>query len=208
MRTFPILAALILLAASSDTTGDEPGWTDAGARDGVTLAYRDNPQLAAREVRATTELPYAASRILPIVCNLAEYATLAPGVLEAQLMEGDSPNDQHAYIRYAPRFLVVAARDVVVRLQGRPASPDAAGCSWSEVDGRVAERAGTVRMPLLRGAWTIEAMNAARSRVIYQIAVNPGGRIPAWLVRRGAVRALPEVIVNLRERLRKMHGAP
>jgi hypothetical protein len=33
-------------------------------------------------------------------------------------------------------------------------------------------------MPLLRGAWTIERIDAGRSRVTYQVAARPGGRIP------------------------------
>jgi Polyketide cyclase / dehydrase and lipid transport len=58
-----------------------------------------------------------------------------------------------------------------------------------------------VRMPLLRGSWTIEPLDATRSRVVYQVAVDPGGRLPGWLVRRGAVSALPDVIEQVRRRL-------
>ena len=56
-------------------------------------------------------------------------------------------------------------------------------------------------MPLLSGSWTIEPLDATRSRVVYQVAVNPGGRLPGWLVRRGAVSALPDVIEQVRRRL-------
>ncbi len=56
-------------------------------------------------------------------------------------------------------------------------------------------------MPLLRGSWTIEPLDVTRSRVVYQVAVNPGGRLPGWLVRRGAVSALPDVIEQVRRRL-------
>ena len=56
-------------------------------------------------------------------------------------------------------------------------------------------------MPLLSGSWTIEPLDATRSRVVYQVAVNPGGRLPGSLVRRGAVSALPDVIEQVRRRL-------
>jgi hypothetical protein len=36
---------------------------------------------------------------------------------------------------------------------------------------------------------------------VYQVAVDPGGRLPRWLVRRGAVGALPDVIEQVRRQL-------
>jgi hypothetical protein len=84
---------------------------------------------------------------------------------------------------------VVSARDVVLDVRR-----EANGCAWTEVDGRVPPQSGAVRMPLLRGSWTVEPIDPSRSRVTYDIAVRPGGSIPGWMVRRGAVGALPEII--------------
>jgi hypothetical protein len=165
------------------------------------VAFRDNLLLNAREVRGTSELPFAIDAIARIVCDFNNYTKLLPDVIEARLVDGTIPADYEIYLRYAPRYLVVAARDVVVRVRADAASEERAGCSWSESEGRVEPRKGTVRMPLLRGSWTIERIDAGRSRVTYQVAARPGGRIPAWLVRRGAVSALPDVISRLRDEL-------
>jgi hypothetical protein len=150
--------------------------------------------LDAREVRAVAELPHAAERVIALVCDFTQ--RLDPDVREAAVLSGDITTRYSIYLRYAPRFVVVAARDVVIDVQrnGR-------GCSWTEQqDGREA-RSGAVRMPLLRGSWTVESIDATRARVTYQIAVNPGGRIPKWLVRRGAAGALPDVIARVGRRL-------
>ena len=155
-------------------------WEDVGTRDGTELAYRDNRLLNAREVRGTTVLPFAFDAIVPVVCDFTRYTTLVPDVREARVLEGTIPTDYEVYLWYAPRFLVVAARDVVLHVRTAPASEERAGCSWSESNGRVEPRRGTIRMPLLRGTWTIERVDAARSRVTYQVAARPGGRIPAW----------------------------
>jgi ribosome-associated toxin RatA of RatAB toxin-antitoxin module len=210
MATMPIrvpsaIVGLALLACASVAASTDSGWKSAGTRDGVTLAFRDDATLAAREVRATSELPFPVDAIFPVVCDLSHYRTLLPDVSEATLIEGHAPTDYEIYLRYAPRYLVVAARDVVLRVQGESAASGRAGCSWSEVTGRQPERKGTVRMPLLRGSWTLEPLDVARSRVVYQVAVKPGGRLPGWLVRRGAVQALPEVIENVRKHLLQGH---
>jgi ribosome-associated toxin RatA of RatAB toxin-antitoxin module len=184
------------------------GWTPAGIRGDVTLAFRDDAQLEVREVRATTELPFPASRIFPLVCDFTYYKSLVSGVQETRLLSGSAPLDYEIYVRYAPRFLVVAARDVVVRVQGQAAADGAGGCQWTDQQGREPVRDGVVRMPLLRGSWTIEPLDAARTRVVYQVAVDPGGRLPGWLVRRGAISALPEVLEQVRRRLERDSRAP
>jgi hypothetical protein len=193
----------LVLALQVAAEGD---WEDSGTRKGTTLAFRDNQLLNAREVRGTSELPFAVGAIAPFVCDFQNYTKLLPDVREARLVDGMIPADYEIYLRYAPRFLVVAARDVVLRVRAEAGSEGRAGCSWLETEGRVEPRSGTVRMPLLRGSWTIERIDAERSRVTYQVAARPGGRIPAWLVRRGAVGALPDVLSRLRDELRKAQG--
>jgi ribosome-associated toxin RatA of RatAB toxin-antitoxin module len=198
---------LLLLARASAAADRDSDWISAGTKDGVTLAFRDDPLLDAREVRATSELPFPPALIFPVVCDFTNYRELVPGVTEATLLEGRSPTDYAIYLRYAPRYLVVAARDVVVHVRGGSDAPGTFACSWSEVVDRLARRKGTVRMPLLRGTWTVETLGDGRSRVTYQLTAAPGGRIPGWLVRKGAVQAMPEVIENVRERLGRLDEA-
>ena len=142
------------------------------------------------------------------MCDFTHYGTLVAGVEEATLLSGTLPSDYEIYLRYAPRFVVVSARDVVVHVQGTSRPDGAGGCQWTDRKDREAERKGIVRMRLLRGSWTIEALDATRSRVVYQIAVDPGGRLPGWLVRRGAVRAVPDVIEQARRRLEQATPPP
>jgi hypothetical protein len=203
-RITSIVIALGLLAGAVADATDNPDWTSAGIKEGVTLAFRDDPALDTREVRATSELPFPAGLIFSVVCDFTNYGQLVSGVTEARLLAGSIPTDYEIYLRYAPRFVVVAARDVVLRVQS---GADALGCNWSEVAERVAERKGTVRMPLIRGTWTLERLDDRRSRATYQLAASPGGRIPGWLVRKGAVQVMPDVIEKVRERLRRDEAA-
>ena len=201
----PLGALLLLVSLAQAAAG---GWTAAGTTRDVTLEFRDDPQLEVREVRATTELPFPAARIFPLVCDFTHYGSLVSGVQETKMMSGTAPLDYEIYMRYAPRFVVVSARDVVVHVQDRSTPNGSSACQWTDLKDREPERKGVVRMPLLRGSWTIEPLDAARSRVVYQVAVNPGGRLPGWLVRRGAVSALPDVIEQVRRRLERESHAP
>ncbi len=196
---------LLLLSLAQNAAG---GWTAAGTTRGVTLAFRDDPRLDFREVRATTELPFPAARIFALVCDFMHYGSLVSGVRETKMIAGSAPSDYEIYMRYSPRFLVVSARDVVVHVQGQSTADGSSKCQWTDLKEREPERNGVVRMPLLRGSWTIEPLDVTRSRVVYQVAVDPGGRLPEWLVRRGAVSAMPDVIEQVRRQLGGESHAP
>jgi hypothetical protein len=187
LRLAAALAAAVVWCGST-TSAQE--WTPAGSKNGVELAFRDDMALEAREMRATAEIAHGASRIVAVVCDFTQ--PLDPDVREARLLSGELQGSYDIYLRYAPRFVVVSARDVVINVQRHDD-----GCSWSERSGLVPERAGTVRMPVLRGSWTVDAASDTHSRVVYQVKVKPGGRIPGWLVRRGAASALPDVIESV-----------
>ena len=177
--------ACITVVLTAIHAGQE--WVSSGVKDGVALAFRDVPSLDAREVRAIAEIPHAVERILPIVCDFTQ--VLDPDVREAKVLSGEVSSRYTIYLRYAPRYVVVAPRDVVIDVRRQ-----SNGCTWSEIPGPMEQRSGIVRMPLLRGSWVVEALEPSRTRVTYQIVVKPGGSIPGWLVRRGAASALPRVI--------------
>jgi hypothetical protein len=183
----------ILLLCSSmliEAAQNDQGWTAAGIKNGVTLVFRDDPQLDARQVRAVAELPHPPDQIIPVVCDFTQL--LDPDTRETRVLSGEIGGRYEIYLRYASRYLVVSARDVVLDVRRQ-----ANGCAWSEVAGRVPPQSGAVRMPLLRGSWTVEPIETSRSRVTYEIAVRPGGSIPGWMVRRGAVSALPGIIARV-----------
>lgn len=186
--------AASLVVATLIFSEQQSGWIASGVKDGVTLHYRDDATLDAREVRAVAELPHPADRIVSLVCDFTQ--TPDPGVREKKVLSGDLASRYEIYLRYNSRFMVVSARDVVIDVRR-----EADGCAWSEVADREPVRPGTVRMPLLRGSWNVERLDEARSRVTYQVIVRPGGSVPGWLVRRGAVDALPDIITRVSRRI-------
>lgn len=203
----PALALVALLHVSGGVDARQaaaPGddaWTAAGTRGDVTLEYRDEAD-GVRAVRATAQLPFPAGRIAALVCDFTNYPTLLPDVREARVLATDGPLRQDVYMRYAPRFLIVSARDVVVRVERYESSAAARiGCQWQHVESGAAPAPRTVRMDALRGRWDVAPLTAGRSRVVYEVAADPGGSLPGWLVRRGALGALPDVIAQVRERL-------
>src|SRR5262245_24156005 len=132
---FGIGLVALVLCGSAVAAGD-PGWTEAGSKRGVRLAFRDDPVLDAREARATTDVPFAAAAVFAVVCDFSLYPELVDGVTEAMILDGEIPAGYDVYLRYAPQYVVVAARDVVVHVQGGVEPTGERSCAWNEVAGR------------------------------------------------------------------------
>ena len=65
----------------------------------------------------------------------------------------------------------------------------------------------TVRMPRLSGFYRLWKMEPEKTKVVYQVEADPGGRIPTWLAKRVA-RDLPwSTLSVLRKRVTKAHGS-
>jgi hypothetical protein len=208
-----VIAASIALSSpkvrAEKVSVPEAGWTDAGVKDGVALSYREHPELHARELRAIAEVPVPARLMFAAVCDFPRYREFVPGIVESTEVERSGPNDYIAYVRYAPRFLVVAARDVVLHVSiDEEERTGAWRCGWSQVPGRVPERPRAVRMPLNLGTYTVEPLNEKLSRITYRATVKPGGSLPDWLVRWGAARALPEMINVMQKRAGTLAKGP
>jgi hypothetical protein len=213
--TLVYAAVLLLGIGTHPARADEPrpeGWKSAGNTEGVALAQRENTQLNAQEVRAIAEMDAAPWDVFAVVADCGNYPGYMPGVLEARILEGATPSSFEVYMRYKPQFIIIAARDVILRVNVSVPTPGSSApwrSAWECEPKRLPEVASTVRIPLSTGSWTVEGIDGdRRSRVTYQVAVKPGGAIPDWLVRWGAARALPELMHVVRDRVKSNRVSP
>ena len=70
----------------------------------------------------------------------------------------------------------------------------------------VPQRQGVIRTPDMEGYFKLEYVTPKKTRVVYQVSVDPGGWLPTWLVRM-ATKDLPiKTIRNLRAQLEATRG--
>jgi hypothetical protein len=202
---------LAALPASAGAPGVEVLWEDGGVREGVHVFQRENAALQAREVRAVADMDVSSSEVIAVVMDYTNYPEFLPGLMELRRIDDSHEGVAELYMRYRPRFVVIQARDVVLRVTVStppPGSADPWRADWEAEPDRLPEVPSTVRMPLNTGHWTVESLDGgARSRVTYQVAVKPGGSIPDWLVRWGAARALPELMHVVESRVKAVRPA-
>lgn len=64
-----------------------------------------------------------------------------------------------------------------------------------------------VRMVRLRGYYKLTALDAKRTRVQYQVDADPGGSLPAWVVKMASEDMPVNTLTNLRARVKKVGNA-
>lgn len=178
VRAFAILALFASVAAGATVSADD-GWRVLHERNGITLERRG--------VEGSRYFEY----------RVRAHTTVAPAVAVERIWSGigdeRSPTVKHRTVvrRSADELVVydqihaavVSDRDVTIRIR-KVSDGDAYElqfASTSELGPPPA--AGYVRLPMVRGSWRIEPAAAGGSNIAYRCYSEPGGAIPAFLVR-------------------------
>lgn len=95
-------------------------------------------------------------------------------------------------------------RDVVIRLQLKTDSlPKFMTINGSNVDGMLPEIPGRERIPHYTASWKVTMPTANTIHILYQLEVNPGGSLPAWLANSFVEKGPFGTFSNLAEELKK-----
>jgi hypothetical protein len=65
---------------------------------------------------------------------------------------------------------------------------------------------GVVRIPYLRGQYTLTAASPTQTRVEYRVIANPGGWLPTWLVRQSSKDIPRDTLLGLRKQSARTQG--
>jgi hypothetical protein len=170
---------LFTLSLGGLAAADEP-WHWVSERNGVTLEKRAVVESRYFEYRArartSVSAPVATARIWDGIGDERSPTLKHRTVLRR--------SDEELVVYDQIRAPVVSDRDVTIRIRkvadARSGSFEIAFESIG--DGPVAA-AGYVRLPVVRGEWRIEPDGAGGANLAYRCYSEPGGSIPAFLVR-------------------------
>lgn len=191
-------AALLLfcgLAAASASAS----WRTLSEKDGLRLESRDVAGSSMPEVRVSARSPFPVARIAAAIWSERPGTKLQRRYPRNRVVLREDQTERLVYQRvHAP---VVSERDytVLMRRNGDGASgPFQLHFSLANEAGPTPVR-GVVRLTTLRGSWTVTPAPGGGSDVVYTIHSEPGGNIPAFLVRRTYIDSARELVMDVLE---------
>lgn len=204
MRGSIVIAALlfaVLLAA-----GEGRSWrlVEKGARH--LIHARDDEKAGVRELKVAAIIEGTVAEAVAIAADVEGMPRHNKVLKEARVIErqGDC---ELAYYRLSPP--VVDDRDYLLRsCTERSSDGQYAKILWRAVeDDRFPILPGVVRVIENRGYYTFSQRDEKHIEMVYFIHADPGGMLPAFIVRSVQLDAVKEVVFSMEERIAKARKA-
>lgn len=182
-------------------------WEVIAEREGIVVSRRPVEGRDLPQLRSVGEVPGTPYEVLAILLDVPAQVDWRPDCVESETVREldswrniiytrtDAPwpvSDREVVLENAVIF-IDAPTKVKVTFEAITA-PD------------VERRQGTVRMKMATGFYAIEAIDAARSLVHYEVDIDPGGSLPGWLASMQSTRNPLETLAALRRRLEETRG--
>jgi len=173
-------------------------WDLQRQENGVTIYTRPVPNSDIREFKGIAEVDHNAQMILALLRDSERFKTWFPNTRESKLVERDGDVSVQYSVMDAP--WPVSDRDNVLR--SVMSHDDETGQIKIEVaaaPNAYPEQPDRVRVNKANGSWILEPLSDSKTRVTFQMHLEPGGGIPEWLTNARVVDTPFEALINMRE---------
>jgi ribosome-associated toxin RatA of RatAB toxin-antitoxin module len=201
------LLFVFLVAALTQPSLASDDWRHLTAKDGIEVSEREVPGRAFPIFRGVGTIEANLYDVFAVIADVDRYTEWMHKCVDAREVRRESKTVRYAYNRIGAPW-PVRDRDVVLRSETIVIEPGRkVHVRFGSVEeGSMGPVKGVVRMRRLEGHYKLEALGPEQTRVEYQVDADPGGRLPAWLVRRNT-RDLPlHTLLKLRQQVTKMGG--
>jgi hypothetical protein len=176
-----LFVTAILTMSVTDVTEKTGKWEKIKVRDGVTVYTRENSLSEIKEVKAVTIIDAAPSILVHIIKSAEKQPQWAYSTVEAKVVK---VYDNYHWVTYtlsdAP--WPVSDRDVVTDVKMKQLADSTIIIKSVSIDSLVEETDVAVRVPLIRAYWVLKQQDDGKVKAVFQILVDLGGSVPAWVV--------------------------
>ncbi len=206
-RSFAVAALIFGLAipASADTSKTEAAWEELFEEDGIKVWRRPVEGSSLVEFRGQGVIDQNVRKILAVLHDQDRKTEWMHQCVDNKLVAAHGIGEMTVYNRTGSGFAIVSDRDVVARskltfdIEGRRIQVEAHSVQHPNAP----EIDGVVRMPRLDLSWTFDVLDGTHTRATYQVAADPGGLLPSWLVNLVSKKIPFHTISNLRKQVMK-----
>jgi hypothetical protein len=197
-----VLSALCLLGTS---TARAQSWEEISNDDGITVWQREVPNTSFVEFRAKTTIQASIVALTAVLRDNDRKTEWLQNCSANTVIQWHGSDRAIIYNRTQSPAFFISDRDVVMDIKARLIPEERAMHISAEATKhpKGPEIEGVVRIPRLSGYWHLVYKAPQLTEVTYQMQVDPGGSLPAWLVN-WASKSIPGgTLVRLRDQVKK-----
>ena len=187
--------AAMVLAATSSHAAD---WTLGRQEDGITVHTRPVDGSGIDEFRGVAEVDAPAEAIVALLRDSNRFKDWFPNTPESRLLDRNGAVSHQYSVMATP--WPVSDRDNVLRsVLSRDTETGVVEITVTADPDHYPEQPDRVRVRRAKGLWRFEPLSESRTRVTFQMHLEPGGGIPQWMINARVVATPFEALGNLRE---------
>lgn len=180
-----IILFVQLIAGIDTINSKDKGWKLRKEEDGIKVFSRDREGSNLKEIKVTCSLNTTVSGLVHVLSTKEEFPKWIYACSESVVLQEVSPMETYHYqVTDAP--WPVEDRDLIVHTKIAQNSTSGVVDIYGKgiVDYKPVNR-NKVRVPNYEAHWIITPKNKNTMDIVYLIAVDPGGSLPAWVVNLG-----------------------
>jgi hypothetical protein len=204
VKASALLAALLPLAASVETSTTGGPWQRLGTRDGITTYRREVPGSPVVAIMGDGIVDAPLLRVASVVLDTARLREWTDSLASAQRIRKISETEFVEYDQIRTPF-ILRDRDFVVhtRLEFEPTEKRVVLRMHSVVD-PLAPVTSRVRGELMQSSYVLTGLDhGRRTHMIADVHADPRGSVPKWIVNHYQQGWAHDTITRLRDQVRK-----
>ncbi len=169
--------------------GDPTDWVLKKNEKGIAVYTRYAESSRLKEIRVVTEVKSSLSAIVALLLEIKNYPNWIYACSEASLLNVINNHEQYQYqVTHLPWPL--SNRDVVshLKIEQEEETKIVTVANTGEPD-YIPQKKGSVRVEHFQSNYKLTPLPGGKVKVEFELFVDPGGNIPAWLINANIVAA-------------------
>jgi START domain len=196
-------AALFIGLILSATAGAfaQKIWELKKDKDGIRVYSRSSDHSRFNSMKVEMTLPAKLSSLAAIIIDIDNYPKWSFNTQQAQVLKRISPSELYFYsLIHSP--WPATDRDLAVHLHISQQADKVMNISAESVPDFIPRKKDLIRVPLSTEQWQVTPLQEGQIRIVYQLDIDPGASVPAWLINTFATKGPFETFSHLREEIK------
>ncbi len=200
MRVLQKLTCIFIFLMHNDLNA-QIDWDLKTDKEGIKVWSRTDPNSKFNQLKLECKVEASLSSLVALLQDVPAYPEWVYHNKSAKILKKVSDREMYFYEQIQSPF-GTSNRDFAGHvIISQDADSKRVHVSVKSVPEYVPEDKDFVRVPLSDETWTIVPINKNSSRIEYQLDINPGGSVPAWLVNSFSEKGPFESFHNLRKQV-------
>lgn len=181
----------------------EFGWKYIGTTDNIQIFEKKTPADKYRSVRLLTYSSASVDEVVAAVEDVPSHPKWAFGAQSAEILKTYDSDDSFVYYVIIDFPFPTKDRDLVVQYEKIHDGNSGIKLISKSVPGYIPRKGKYIRMEEYLSIYKIRQVREGQTQIVHELQVNPGGKIPDWIVKmfrtNGPVKTMKGLLCHIDE---------